>query len=350
MIAFDAHKRYTLVSVQSSDGKIIKEERVNYEKGNIVEFLEGFDAGSLVAVESIGSWYWIIDEIEQAKMCPRLVHARKAKLMLGMINKTDKLDASGLNRLQQTGTLPTVWIPPMDIRDKRELPRTRMVFAHQRTRLKNRIHSVLGKYGLQYQFADISDIFGKKGREKINKCSKQLPEHSRYTLKILLHQLGVVEHQIKEIEKRMRQVFETTEEIKLLMSMPGVGFILAVVIILEVGDVNRFMRSESLASYSGTVPSVHASGGKVRYGRLRPDTNHYLKWAFSEAGNSVAVNHKRWPYRHVSKLYKRVRKRRGHPEAVGAVARHLAEVTYWILSKREPYLERGLMKVKSAKA
>jgi len=284
---------------KDSDGEIIKEARINHEKGNIVKFLKSWDAGSLVAVESIGSWYWIVDEVEQAKMHPRLVHARKAKLMLGMIDKTDKLDARGLNRLQQTGTLPTVWIPPMDIRDKRELPRTRMVFAHQRTKLKNRIHSVLAKYGLQYQFEDISDIFGKKGREKINKCSKELPEHTCYTLVILLHQLDAT--------------------------------------------------SESLASYSGTVPSVHASGGKVRYGRLRPDTNHYLKWAFSEAGNSVAVNHKRWPDRHVSKLYKRVRTRRGHPEAVGAVARHLAEATYWILSKKEPYLERGLSKVKSAK-
>lgn len=70
-------------------------------------------------------------------MDPRLVHARKAKLMLGMINKTDKLDARGLNRLQRTGTLPTVWIPSGEVRDQRELPRTRMVLARTRTRIKN---------------------------------------------------------------------------------------------------------------------------------------------------------------------------------------------------------------------
>ena len=69
--------------------------------------------------------------------------------------------------------------------------------------------------------------------------------------------------------------------------------------------------------------------------------NHYLKWAFSEAGNSVAVNRERCPYRHVSKLYSRIRSRKGHAKAVGAVGRHLAEATYWILSKREPYRERG---------
>lgn len=105
----------------------------------------------------------------------------------------------------------------------------------------------------------------------------ELPERARYTLKILLDQLDVVEHQIEEIEERMKAVFEATEEIRFLMTMPGAGFILAVVIHLGVGDVGRFARSESLASYSGTVPSVRASGGKVRYGHLHPDTNHYLK-------------------------------------------------------------------------
>jgi len=67
------------------------------------------------------------------------------------------------------------------------------------------------------------------------------------------------------------------------------------------------------------TPRVHASGGKVRYGRLRPDTNHYLKWAFSEAGNSVAVNRNRFPARHVSQLYHRIRHRKDHAKAVGAI-------------------------------
>jgi transposase len=345
MIAFDSHKRYTVASVQSMTGQILKETRINHSRGNIERFLEGWDKGSPVAVETIGNWYWIIEEIEHAQMRPRLVHARKAKLMLGMINKTDKLDARGLNKLQQTGTLPTVWIPPLEIRDKRELPRTRMVFAHQRTKLKNRIHSVIDKYGLQHHFTDMSDIFSKAGRERIVACYTVLPAQTAYTLAMLLEHLAEVERRIVNIEKRMKEVFRPDEPVELLMTMPGVGFILAVVISLEVGDIGRFSGAERLASYSGTVPRVHASGGKVRYGRLRPDTNRYLKWAFSEAGNSVAVNREKWPHRHVSKLYGRIRHRQGHAKAVGAVARHLAEATYWILSKKEPYLERGVSRV-----
>lgn len=73
-----------------------------------------------------------------------------------------------------------------------------------------------------------------------------------------------------------------------MQSLPGVGFILAVVIATEVGDVERFPSAGYLAAYAGTVPRVQASGGKVRHGRVRPDVNRYLKWAFVEAANAIS--------------------------------------------------------------
>jgi transposase len=311
------------------------------------EFLAGYNPGTPVAVETIGNWYWIVDEIEQAGMVPRLVHARKAKLMLGSINKTDKLDARGLNKLQRVGSLPTVWIPSGEIRDKRELARTRMVFARERTRLKNRIHSVLDKYGMQDEFDGISDIFGKRARQRIREVMRQLPSQTRFTMELLLGRLESAEKVVADLEGRMKEVFKETEEVKLLMSQPGIGFMLAVVIIGEIGDIGRFHGPEYLAAYAGTTPRVHSSGGKARYGQLRPDVNHYLKWAYSEAANSVAVNRRSHPYRHVSGLYTRISHRKGHAKAVGAVARHLSEATYWMLTKKEPYQERGVREVSS---
>jgi transposase len=348
IIAMDSHKRYSLANVQTPDGRRLCEQRIEHRRGNIRDFLSAYRPGSPVAVETIGNWYWIVDEIEAAEMVPRRVHARKAKLMLGSINKTDKLDVRGLNMLQRIGTLPTVWIPPASIRDQRELPRTRMVLGVSRTRLKNRIHSVLDKYGLQDQFEGVSDIFGKKGRTILQDTLVQLPLHTAYTAEVLLEQLDQIQEAIGKIEKQMAEVFKPTPEMTLLASLPGVALILSVVIGLEIGDIRRFKWADRLASYAGTVPRVHSSGGKTRYGRTRPDVNHYLKWAYAEAGNSVAVNRKRFPYRHVSQLYTRVRTRRGHAQAVGAVARHLAEATYWMLSKNEPYQERGSKQVQGA--
>src|SRR5207245_3061466 len=148
-IAFDAHKHYTLASVARPDGQLVREQRIAHERGALQQFLERCERGSTVAVETVGNWYWIVDEIEAAGCLPRLVHARKAKLMMGEINKTDKLDARGLNRLQLNATMPTVWISPGELRDQRDLPRTRMVFVRQCTQLKSRIHATLAKYALR---------------------------------------------------------------------------------------------------------------------------------------------------------------------------------------------------------
>jgi transposase len=300
-----------------------------------------------VAVETTGNWYWIVDEIEAAGMVPRLVHARRAKMMMASVNKTDKLDCFGLNRLQRTGTLPTVWIPPAKIRDLRDLPRTRMVLTRQRVRLKNRIHATLAKYGITIDGA--SDAFGKRGRQELEAKLALMPKHSRFCVERLLEQIDEVQEQIKRLEDRMKKAFRTSRELELLQTMPGVGFILGIVILLEVGEVSRFPAASRLASYAGTTPRVHASGDRVRYGHLRPDVNRYLKWAFVEAANVICLTHRRSPYRHVSRLYLRVRRRKGHQKAIGAVARHLSEATYWILTKGESYREPQQHAVSSTK-
>jgi len=348
IIAMDCHKHYSLVNVQRADGQPVAEQRITHQRGQIQAFLAQYPPGTPVAIETIGNWYWIVAEIEGAGQAPRLVHARKAKLMLGSINKTDKLDVRGLNTLQRVGTLPTVWIPPAALRDQRELPRVRMVFGNARTRLKNRLHSVLDKYGLQDRFDGISDVFGRQGRALLQQVLASLPDQTLYTTERMLERLDQLDQTIKQIEKRMAEIFTPTRSMTLLRSLPGVGAVLSVVIGLEIGDIRRFKGASGLASYAGTVPRIHASGGKAYYGRTRPDVNHYLKWAYAEAGNSVALNHKRFPYRHVSQLYQRLRARRGHAQAIGAVGRHLAEATYWMLTKDEPYQERGLKEVQGA--
>jgi len=339
-IAFDSHKRYTICSVMDKEGVLFKEHRIEHQRGEIIRFLRQFTLGSPVAVETIGNWYWIVDEIEAAGMHPKLVHARKAKLLMGSYNKTDRLDARGLNRLQQVGSLPEVWIPPGEIRDKRDLPRTRMYLVNQRTCLKNRIHSTLNKYALGMMV--VSDIFGPKNRDVLANRIRRLPDHTRYVTRLQLKQCDGLLKDIKKLDDIMKEVFDEMSEIKLLRSMPGVGFVFGIVIWSEVGDINRFQSPQKLASYSGTTPRVHASGGKVRYGHLRPDVNRYLKWAYCEAANTVSINRKHWPNRHVTQLYTRIRQRKGHSTAIGAVARHLAEATYWILKKNEPYRDPGL--------
>jgi transposase len=336
-IALDVHKKYTWARVENAQGERLYESRLAHSHGTIKNFVHRWNPGSPVAVETVGNWYWVVDEIEAGGGKPQLVNARLAKLMLGNVNKNDKLDAKGMNRLQRTGTLPTVWIPPSAVRDARELPRTRMVLSHQRTQLKNRVHATLSKYGFVVEGA--TDAFGKRGRKILEQLLPKLPTHTEQALQRVLDQLDHVDENLTLIERKMIEVFASCSQTTLLKSLPGVADILAVVIWNEIGTIERFGRAEQFASYCGLVAREHSSGGKIRFGAIRRDVNVYLKWAFIEAANSAVLNAERCGYIHVSRLYQRLKARRGHGKAKVAVARHLSEAAFWMLKKGEPYRE-----------
>src|SRR5689334_7946488 len=100
------------------------------------------------------------------------------------------------------GRFPRVWIPPTELRDQRDLPRTRMAFAQHRIRLKNRIHATFAKYALATP--DVTDVFGATGREALSELTGQLPQHTRFAVEALLEQLELVDEQIFQFETRMQ--------------------------------------------------------------------------------------------------------------------------------------------------
>ena len=338
-VGCDAHKHYSLFAVFDGQGKPVERTRVNHEPGAIRAFLSRFPEGTPVALETVGNWYWIVDEIEAAGCLPQMAHAAKAKMMMGNVHKTDKLDADGLATLLHNGTLPSIWIAPGSLRDERELPRTRMAFSKMRTALKNRMHSTLAKYALSLDTQ--SDIYAPKWRPQLMQLIRSLPDETRRCMEQELELLGLIQDQIDQLEARILERVRLTRTIQLIQSVPGPAEILSIVIDREVGSIDRFPSPACFASYAGLVPRVRASGGKVHYGRMIKQANNYLKWAFIEAANVVVRqrHHPAWQSKHVVQIYERTRQRKGHSVAVGAVARYLAEATYWILKKDEPYRE-----------
>lgn len=338
-IGCDAHKKYSQFTVLDEQARVRERKRIEHTPGAIREYLGRYPSGTPVAVECVGNWYWIVDDIEAAGCVPRLTQAGKAKMMMGHVNKTDKLDADGLALLLYNGTLPTVWIPSGELRDERELPRTRMAFTKQRTALKNRIHAALNKHGIQLEAA--SDAFRGGGLIELRQALGSLPAETRRCVEEELALLDEIQDHITVLEARIRAQTQCTPTMQLLKTLPGVGDILAIVMDREIGSVERFPTAENLASYAGTTPKVKSSGGKTYYGPMRKESNQYLKWAFVEAANVIVTNHKRpsWMNRHVVRLYERTARSKGHAIAIGAVARHLAEAAFWVLSKGEAYHE-----------
>jgi transposase len=336
-IGCDAHKKFSLFIAMNQEGGYGKPIRVPHDREQMRAFLEALPAASKIALETSGSYYWLVDEMERAGHQAQLAHALTAKRRMEGRHKTDERDARGLAMLLRNGTLPQVWIPPSELRDQREMLRWRMCLVESRSQIKNRIHGVLLRYNVQ---ATASDLYGAAGREELQALWAELPEWTRQSVDEQLETIDHLDQQIEDCEQKLESLLEASAERDLLKTLPGVGRILSAVIALEIGDITRFATAQNLASYAGLVPAARESAGKKRKGKCPADCNTYLKWAFVEAGNVVAVHYKKWPGRHVAELYERVKQNtKMHGKATVAVARHLAEASYWMLTKQQIYRE-----------
>ena len=231
-----------------------------------------------------------MDEMERAGHRPRLCNPLEAKRRMGLTNKTDKLDARGLAILLRNGTLPEVWIPPSELRDQRELLRLRIFLVRLRTRVKNRIHGTLARYNVQIPGAD---LFGAEARRQLEARLPELAEHSRESIVQELATLDFLETQIESAEQRLEAIMQVSVEADLLKTLPCVGTVLSMVLMLEIGRVDRFPTAAHLASYAGLVPRVQSSGGHTRMGQVCANVNRNLKWAFVETGNLIVINQRR---------------------------------------------------------
>lgn len=335
----DAHRKYSVFVSIDEQGKMAAPIRVGHDRKELRTFLRRLQPGTDVAVEATGSWYWLVDEIEAAGLIPHLAQPFAAKRMLGPgSKKTDVVDARALATLLRNGTLPETWIPSTQLRDLRNLMRTRLAMREYQTCIKNRIVAAINRYGLR-ELDDNSDLFRGMGRVKLSWYKSSLPPHTREGVICEWGLVDELEKQIVDLERHLKAELKLDPAARLLKSLPGVGGLLAATIYLEIGEVSRFASAQRLASYAGLVPVVHASGGRVNYGPTSNRANHYLRWAFVEAANCVAVCRKRHPQRHVSRLYERLRISKGHQKAAVAVARHLAESAWWMLTKAQEYRE-----------
>jgi transposase len=232
--------------------------------------------------------------------------------------------------------LPEVWIPPGELRDQRELLRLRIFLVRLRTRVKNRIRGTLSRHNVHVAGAD---LFGVGPRAELGTRLPELPVHSRKAIEQELATLDFLEIQIEAAEGRLEAIMKVSVEAGLLRTLPCVGPILSMVTMLEIGRVDRFAAPEHLASYAGLVPRVHSSGGHTRMGQVCGNVNRNLKWAFVDAANLIVINQRRLAGTHVVRLYQRIKRSKNHQKAAVAVARHLAEAAWWVLTRLEIYRE-----------
>ena len=286
------------------------------------------------AIESMTGARFVHDQLELQGWDVAIGDAVKVKGLAPLAAKTDKIDARVLAELARRDLVPEIWLPTPDVRAERERARFRLHLVRHRTALKNRVHSPLMSFGHP---VPVADLFGIPGRELL--ASMDVPEPWNSSLATSLAMVDGLDARIDACAKELRRLGADHPSIPLLMTVPGVGWVLAYTITSEIGDIDRFASPKKLAGYTGLCPLVNRSGGKDRRGPLAKNGPKYLRWALIEA----AIHAARHPY--YKERYERTKHRlgrqRGAKVARVDLARELAKAIWHVLMKNEPFAPAG---------
>ena len=172
-IGCDMHKKYSVFAERDETGKRGRVVRVAHDNGELEAYLESLPAGTPIAIEASGGWYWLVDRMESMGLEPHLAHALHVRNQIKSSNKTDGSDAMGLAMLLRNGTLPEVWVPSGKLRDLRGLMRCRLRMRRITAMLQNRILAALRRYGIAVGSG--RDPFVVGGREALEEAVGKLP-------------------------------------------------------------------------------------------------------------------------------------------------------------------------------
>jgi transposase len=275
-VSVDLHRRRSLVMSRNPDGSTCS-TRIENSPSNLVDAVFAAGDEPVVAIEATYGWYWASDCLEEAGAEVHLVHP----LGLNWGNrrtKNDHTDAEDLLDRLERGRLPEAWISTGPVRELRELVRGRHRLVGDRTRAKNRVHGILAKHCL---LAPVSDTFGPGGREWI--ATLDLEGAYRYQVEHTLDLIDHLDEQIDELDTMIARIVRRDPAYRALVTIPGVGPVLAAVFIAEIGDIARFKGPDALACWAGLTPRERSSDTKTRHGAISKQGSRLVRWAAIEA-------------------------------------------------------------------
>jgi len=244
--------------------------------------------------------------------------------------KTDIRDTLILARLLAANLVPEVWVPPVYVRELRQLLSQRRQLVETHTQILNRMHSVAHRHHLRHPA-------GKRFTEKntLWQKDKRLSQIEQFQLGLEMENRVYIEKQINKIGKEVAKMSHQkpwAEGMTYLMQLPGFGVITAMTILAAIGDVQRFESPKHLASYSGLTPGLEQSGTKNRGKGITKEGRRELRWALVEAAQMAVKSDPVWKTR-----FQEMQKRMHRNQAIAAVAHRLLELVWYVLTRRQPY-------------
>jgi len=318
----DLHSNNSVVVVMDAAGKVLYRRRLDNDLVRIERALAPYRTElSGVVVESTFNWYWLVDGLMAAGYPVKLANTTAIQQYSGLKHTDDESDAEWLAEMQRLGILPTGYIYPPAERGVRDLLRKRTQLVRQRTANVLSIQNLVQRNTGARMKGDVI-----KGLAP--EAAPQLVEHPDVALAIAasIRVRQCLDAEITALEKVVLARVKLRADFLKLKTIPGVGDILALTIMLEAGAIGRFASVGDFASYCRCVGSTKLTNGKRKGAGNVKNGNEYLAWAFVEAANFAirfSVPIQRW--------YQRKKARTNGIVAIKAVAHKLARAAYYIL-------------------
>jgi len=329
-VGVDLHQRFCYMTALKASGEKLQAGAVTNEKGALRQYFRQFRGQAVqVAVEACGFWPGFREVVEPEVKRLVLVHPQRVKAIASAKLKNDRVDSATLAHLLRCDLLPESWKADRETQTRRQQVRWRTTMVRQRTRLKNQVHAVLHQQGLR---SPQTDLFGKRGRLWL--AGAKLPEAGRQTANACLRMIDHYGEEIKNQNLQLREKAAGDDRVARLMTIPGIGEVSALMLLAEIGDLNRFHSKEALCSYAGLVPRVRESAGKAARGGITRQGSSTLRWILVEAAQ-VATRSSPAARRY----YERLQRRKHKHVARVALARKLLITVYALLHDRVEFDE-----------
>ncbi len=331
-VGIDHHRQYSHLTVMDQHGRVLRSGRVANLQAEIERFLEGLEALEAV-IETGRSSYTMVDVLEEMGMAVKVAHPHEVKAIARAQIKTDKRDSEVLAHLLRMNMVPEVYRRSPENRRAQRVLRQRAFYVSAMTALKNRVHAFLAqqKEEVRQEAARETNIFSVKGQKML--LGLDLSREEKSLLAALLKTHRHLETRIEESTALVDKLYDEIREAQLIRTIPGFGKYLAVLVAVEIADLNRFADAAHLHAYAGVIPSTHSSGDKTHHGKIVRAGNRWLRWAAVEAV---------WPAIRADfdlrRFYERLARNKGANKAKVATARRLLTIIFKVWTEGRNYI------------
>jgi transposase len=326
----DLHARKMYVSIVDEAGALVAQRNLDADPERFLAFIRPYRERLVVGCECMFAWYWLADLCRAERIDFVLGHALYMKAVHGDKTKNDRIDSEKIARLLRGGMFPQAYVYPSEMRATRDLLRRRTHLVRLRGEALAHVENTVSQYN--------RPAIGKKLRYAANRDGVAATLTEPSARRSVESDFALAEHldeQIRELELALVRTarVDDPQAYARLQTIPGVGKILALVLLYELHDVGRFPDVRNFVSYCRLVRPQHESNGKqTPAGRKKKIGNAPLRWALGEA---ACLMLREVPQ--AKTLVDRLTKKHGKAKALAILAAKLARAVYWMLKRKEAF-------------